>query len=63
MIGATVIAIFFIPMFYWAIETLSARMSGKGKTAVIEDQAAAANADRAGAEGAAPGPAPKEPRE
>jgi multidrug efflux pump len=28
---ATVIAIFFIPMFYWALQTLSARFSGARK--------------------------------
>jgi multidrug efflux pump len=32
MLGATVIAIFFIPMFYWAIETLTARIRGKDRT-------------------------------
>jgi multidrug efflux pump len=30
MLGATVIAIFFIPMFYWAFETMSARFGGTG---------------------------------
>jgi multidrug efflux pump len=29
MLGATVIAVFFIPMFYYAIESLSARFGGK----------------------------------
>ena len=28
-VGATVIAIFFIPMFFWGLETLSDRTSGK----------------------------------
>jgi multidrug efflux pump len=28
MLGATVIAVFFIPMFYWGIESLSSRKSG-----------------------------------
>ena len=31
MLGATVIAIFFIPMFYWAIEIVSEKMRGKDK--------------------------------
>ncbi|MBS0342402.1 MAG: efflux RND transporter permease subunit, partial [Proteobacteria bacterium] len=31
MLGATVIAIFFIPMFYWGLETLSERSAGKKK--------------------------------
>jgi multidrug efflux pump len=31
MLGATVIAVFFIPMFYYVIETASERFSGKGK--------------------------------
>ena len=33
MLGATVIAIFFIPMFYWAIEMVSEKMRGKDKAA------------------------------
>jgi multidrug efflux pump len=33
MLGATVIAIFFIPMFFWALESLSERTSGKKKGA------------------------------
>ncbi len=36
MLGATVIAIFFIPMFFWGLETLSDRSAGKKK----EDAAA-----------------------
>jgi multidrug efflux pump len=31
-LAATVIAIFFIPMFYWMLETLSSRMKGKATT-------------------------------
>jgi len=31
MLGATVIAIFFIPMFFWGLETLSERGVGKKK--------------------------------
>ncbi|SFM87838.1 efflux RND transporter permease subunit [Variovorax sp. OV329] len=31
MLGATVIAIFFIPMFFWGLETLSERSAGKKK--------------------------------
>ena len=33
MLGATVIAMFFIPMFYWAIEIVSEKMRGKDKAA------------------------------
>jgi multidrug efflux pump len=32
MLGATAIAVFFIPMFYWAIETLTSRKSGGKST-------------------------------
>jgi len=39
MLGATVIALFFIPMFYWAIETLSDRIGGKRKTPPAGDGA------------------------
>jgi multidrug efflux pump len=39
MLGATVIAIFFIPMFFWGLETLSERTSRKKKDAA-EDEAA-----------------------
>ncbi len=31
MLGATVIAVFFIPMFYWVLETLSEKSAGKKK--------------------------------
>lgn len=34
MIGATVIAIYFIPMFYWAIETAVTKVTGRGKTSL-----------------------------
>jgi multidrug efflux pump len=37
MLGATVIAIFFIPMFYWAIEMLSEKMKGKSNAVAGED--------------------------
>ena len=37
MLGATVIAVFFIPMFYWAIETLSEKMGSKRKAASTGD--------------------------
>jgi len=32
-LAATVIAIFFIPMFYWMLETASAKVSGRKKSA------------------------------
>jgi multidrug efflux pump len=32
MLGATAIAVFFIPMFYWAIESLSSRGKGSKET-------------------------------
>ena len=32
MLGATVIAVFFIPMFYYVIESLSERFGGKSTT-------------------------------
>ena len=44
MLGATVIAIFFIPMFFWAFETLSHKFGGGraegGKTPVHPAQPA-----------------------
>ena len=58
MIGSTVIAVFFIPMFYWAIETLSVRMSNKGKTVAEDEQAGTAKMEGEEAEGANPAPAP-----
>jgi multidrug efflux pump len=38
---ATVIAIFFIPMFYWALGTLSQQLFGGGKSVVATPPAAA----------------------
>jgi multidrug efflux pump len=32
MLGATVIAVFFIPMFYWVLETMSEKTGGKKKS-------------------------------
>ncbi len=62
MIGATVIAIFFIPMFYWAIETLIARMRGKANAPPAEDQARTAKKDgEAAGEGNPPPALQKEP--
>ncbi len=58
MIGATVIAIFFIPMFYWAIEMLLQKMSGKGKTIAEDKQAGTAKMEGEGTEGESPAPAP-----
>ncbi len=64
MIGATVIAIFFIPMFYWAIETLIARMRGKANAPPAEDQARTAKKDgEAAGEGNPPPALQKEPGE
>jgi multidrug efflux pump len=64
MIGSTVIAIFFIPMFYWAIETLSARMSGKGDAVPAEEQAHLAKTEgEAVGEGSPPPALQKEPGE
>ena len=64
MIGATVIAIFFIPMFYWAIETLLQKMSGKGKTIAEDKQGGTAKKEGEGAKDASPAPAlTKGPRE
>ncbi len=37
MLGATAVAIFFIPMFFWGLETLSERASKK-KTAAVEGE-------------------------
>jgi multidrug efflux pump len=37
-----VIALFFIPMFYWAIETLSDKIGGKRKATPASDGAPAA---------------------
>lgn len=39
MLGATVIAVFFIPMFYWAIETLSEKMGSKRRAAATDSPA------------------------
>ena len=36
MLGATVIAIFFIPMFFWAFESLSEQFGGKKPGGVHE---------------------------
>jgi multidrug efflux pump len=59
MIGATVIAIFFIPMFYWAIEMLLQKMSGRGKTIAEDKRAGTAKMDEEeDAESASPAPAP-----
>ena len=44
MLGATVIAIFFIPMFYWGLETLSSRRSGKASATPAEEPVAAGGA-------------------
>jgi multidrug efflux pump len=64
MIGATVIAIFFVPMFYWAIETLIARMRGKANAPPAEDQARTAKKDgEAAGEGNPPPALQKEPGE
>lgn len=57
MIGATVIAIFFIPMFYWAIEMLLQKMSGKGKTLAEDKPAGTAKMEGGDTEGANPAPA------
>lgn len=40
MLGATVIAIFFIPMFYWAIETFTSKMSGRKNVLPGKDEKA-----------------------
>ncbi|MGH8492216.1 MAG: efflux RND transporter permease subunit [Moraxellaceae bacterium] len=45
MLGATVIAIFFIPMFYWGLESLSER-SSKKKAAKAEAEAATPEHDK-----------------
>jgi multidrug efflux pump len=58
MIGATVIAIFFIPMFYWAIEMLLQKMSDKGKTIAEDKQAGTAKMEGEDTEGASPAPTP-----
>jgi Cation/multidrug efflux pump len=64
MIGATVIAIFFIPMFYWAIEMLLQKMSGKEKTIEEDKQGGTAKKEGKGAKDARPAPAlTKGPRE
>jgi multidrug efflux pump len=45
MLGATVIAVFFIPMFFYVLETMSERRSGKktpGPTASPPDPGAGA---------------------
>jgi multidrug efflux pump len=55
MLAATVIAVFFIPMFYYVIETLAARLGGK--------KAAAAEAGRVPASGGLAGHLPHAPRE
>jgi multidrug efflux pump subunit AcrB len=31
MLASTVIAIFFVPLFFWMLESLSARFAGRGK--------------------------------
>jgi multidrug efflux pump len=50
MLGATVIAVFFIPMFYYVIESLSEKLGGKKGPAVAPGGAApaAAHANREG---------------
>ena len=52
-LAATVIAIFFIPMFYWLLETLSAKIFGSKKPAPPPAPAAG---------GTAPASAPHAPR-
>ncbi|MFZ4288741.1 efflux RND transporter permease subunit [Variovorax sp. HJSM1_2] len=42
MLGATVIAIFFIPLFFWGFETLSERFGGAGKAKAPAAEEAAA---------------------
>ena len=58
MIGATVIAIFFIPMFYWAIEMLLQKMSDKGKTIAEDKQEGTAKMEGEGTESESPAPTP-----
>jgi multidrug efflux pump len=53
MLGATVIAIFFIPMFFWALETMSHKFFGGKKQAASPPPAAG---------GTAPASAPHAPR-
>ncbi|MEM5313369.1 multidrug efflux RND transporter permease subunit [Paraburkholderia sp. JHI869] len=38
MLGATLIALFFIPMFFWGLETLSARSKGEAATSATRSQ-------------------------
>ncbi|BAN27918.1 efflux RND transporter permease subunit [Caballeronia insecticola] len=54
MLGATVIAVFFIPMFFWGLETMSGRKEKKGG----EPPAAAADATDATSAHKPPGGAP-----
>jgi multidrug efflux pump len=54
MLGATVIAIFFIPMFFWLLETMSHKFFGGKKEATPHPTPAAG--------GSAPGAAPHAPR-
>jgi multidrug efflux pump len=35
-LAATIIAIFFIPMFYWMLQTLSTKLFGSAKSKVID---------------------------
>jgi multidrug efflux pump len=59
-LAATVVAIFFIPMFYWLLETVSAKLFGGAKS---ESNATAdrtlMSTEAAGAE-TPPAPAPRE---
>jgi multidrug efflux pump len=69
MLGATVIAVFFIPMFFWALETMSEKTSGGKKTpgptgSPPETGPSGAGGPGAGGPGAgAPSVKPSAPRE
>jgi multidrug efflux pump len=58
-LAATMIAIFFIPMFYWLLETVSAKLFGGGEGSA----SSAAVPPKPGSDGAAPNVAPAAPHE
>ncbi len=63
MLGATVIAVFFIPMFYYVIESLSERFGGRTVDPPMGEPASDALPPSGSGGGGAPAPAPHAPHE